>query len=384
MSRQPQLLFAATALAAMVFLPLPGGYDVFDTGIYLLVEDDLQDEDAYVATDTGRIEGTVDGDLVIAAGNLDIDGVVTGDVLVVSSGSVVIRGHVGGAVRGVARTVIVEETGVIGDDLAVAAVTTRVHGSVGRDAIIFGGRFELTGSIGRDIHGRFVRGDLNGVIARNVDIATSSLDVGPNADVGGSLLYRSNRSANRDPAAVIGGQFDRLSPRPSFFVDVWWTMANIMGLLAFLFTGIVVLWLMRDTSTRAVNAIAKRPWRTLALGLGALILIPVVIATFVVTIVGVPLAVFLSLLYLLGFFLGPVPAVAAAGARLRRGRGSVFGAFVLGTIVWRAGIYLLSFVAGALYVLALVWGVGAWAAAVWDGRSASYGDGDSASTTASI
>ena len=368
----------------MVFLPLPGGYDVFDTGIYLLVEDDLQDEDAYVVTDTGRIEGTVDGDLVIAAGNLDIDGIVTGDVLVVSSGSVVIRGHVAGAVRGVARTVIVEETGAIGDDLAVAAVTTRVHGSVGRDAIIFGGKFELTGSIGRDVHGRFVRGDLNGVIARNVDIATSSLDVGPNTDVGGSLLYRSNRSADRHPAASIGGQFDRLSPRPSFFVDVWWTMANIMGLLAFLFTGIVLLWLMRDTSMRAVNAIAKRPWRTLALGLGALILIPVVIATFVVTIVGVPLAVLLSLLYLLGFFLGPVPAVAAVGARLRRGRGSVFGAFVLGTIVWRAGIYLLSFVAGALYVLALVWGVGAWAAAVWDGRSASYRDADSASTTASI
>ncbi len=293
-----------------------------------------------------------------------------------------IRGEVGGAVRGVARTVVVEETGTIGDDLAVAAVTTRVHGSVGRDAIIFGGRFELTGSIGRDLHGRFVRGALDGAIARNVDISTSSLDVGPNTDVCGSLLYRSNRSADRDPAAVIGGQFSRLSPRPSFFVDVWWTMANILGLLAFLFTGIVVLWLLRDTSTRAVSAIVNRPWRTLGLGLGALILIPVVIATFVVTLVGVPVAVLLALLYLLGFFLGPIPAVAAVGVRLRRGRGSVFGAFVIGALAWRAGIFLLSFVAGALYVLALVWGIGAWASAVWDGRAAAYRGGDPTTTTA--
>ena len=356
---------------------------MFDTGIYLVVEGDRQDEDAYVLSSSGIIEGVVDGDLVIAADDLLVSGLVTGDVTVAGSGSVVISGEVEGAVRGVAREVRIEETGVVGDDLAVAAITTQIRGSVGRDVIVFGGRLELTGDIGRDLHGRFVRGDIDGRIGRNVDISTSSLEVGPGAVVGGSLLYRSNRGADVDPAASVTGQFERLSPRPSFFVDLWWTLATILGFFAFLFSGILLLWLMRDTTAHAMGAIVTRPWRTLLFGLGVLVLLPVVITMFVVSLVGVPVAILLGVLYLLGFFFGPIPAVAAAGSRIPGGRGSIFGAFVVGAIVWRLGIALLSFIAGALYVIALVWGVGGWAVAVWDGRSRGYSSPSAASTTAS-
>lgn len=378
-----RLLFAVTALFAMVLLPMPGGLDVFDTGIYLVVEGDLQDEDAYVLTDSGIIEGVVDGDLVIAAGDLRVTGLITGDLTMVSAGSVVISGEVRGAVRGVAREVRIEESGVVGDDLVVAAIATRVHGNVRRDAIVFGGRFDLTGDIGRDLHGRFVRGNIDGRIGRNVDISTSSLDIGPRAVVGGSLRYRSNRSAAADPAANITGQFERLSPRPSFFVDVWWTLATMLGFFAFLFSGILLLWLMRETSDRAIGAIVTRPWRTLLFGLGSIVLLPLVIMMFVVSFVGVPVAILLGVLYLLGFFFGPIPAVAAAGSKIPGGRGGVFGAFVVGAIVWQLGIALLSFIAGALYVIALVWGVGGWAVAVWDGRSPGYSSVPAAATTAS-
>ena len=366
---RPRLLFAGTALAAMVFLPLPGSFDVFDSGIYLVVDDDVQDEDAYVLADTARIAGVVDGDLVIAAGNLTISGVVTGDVLIASSGSLVISGEVQGAVRGFAREVVIEETGTVGDDLAVAAVTIDVRGAVGRDAIVFGGKLTLTGSIFRDLHGRFVKGDLNGAVGRNVDVATGSLDVGPRAMVDGSLLYRSNRNADVDPAAVVAGQFERLSPRPSFFVDVWWTLATILGIFAFVFTGLLLLWLLPGTTSLAVLAIVGRPWRTLMFGLGVLVLVPVVVVGFAVSLVGVPVAALLAVLYLLAFFFGPIPAVTALGTRLPGGRGSVYGAFIVGALVWRLGLFLLSFVAGALYVIALVWGVGGWAVATWDGRS---------------
>ena len=364
----------------MVFLPLPGGYDVFDTSIFLIVEGDVQEEDAYVSTDRGLVEGVVDGDLVIAAGDLEINGVVTGDVLVASAGSVIVRGRVDGAVRGAARSVVVEAGGRVGDDLAVAAVTTELRGQVGRDVIVFGGSFDLSGSVGRDIHGRFVRGTIDGVIGRNVDVGTSSLEVGPAADVRGSLLYRSNRSADVADEASVGGQLERLSPRPSFFIDVWWTVATILGFFAFVFTGIVVLWLFRETGTNAVAAVIARPWRTIAMGLAALVLMPLVIVTLIASFVGVPLAVLLGVLYLLGFFFGPIPAVTAAAVRLPGGRRGLFAAFVIGAIVWRAAIFLLPFVAGALYALALVWGVGGWVSAVWDGRKAGYSEAASATT----
>lgn len=376
-----RLLFAATAVAAMVLLPLPGGYDVFDSSIFLVVDGNVQPEDAYVVADRGVVEGTIDGDLVIAAGELDVNGVVTGDVFVVSAGTVTVRGEVRGALRGAARRVIVTGTGMIGDDLAVAAVRTDVEGTVGRDAIVFGGRFDLTGSIGRDVRGRFGRGSIDGTIGRGVDVATSSLEIGPNAAVEGRILYRSNRTATRDPAASIGGQLTRASPKPSFFVDVWWTLATILGFLSFLLTGIAVFWLMRDTSARAVRTIVERPWRTLVLGVAVIVLIPVVVVMFVASLIGIPVAVLLGVLYLLGFFFGPIPAVAAAGSRIPGGRGGIFAAFLVGAIVWRAAIYFLSFVAGALYVLAVVWGFGGWASAVWRARGTGYSE-PSVDTTA--
>ena len=367
----------------MFFLPLPGALDVFDTDIYLLSEDVTQDEDAYVLASQGAVDGIIDGDLVIAANSLRITGTVTGDVLVASSGTVAISGTVEGSVRGVAREIRIEPDGVVDDDLAVAALTTRVQGNVNRDLIAFGGRLDLTGRVGRDVRGRFVKGHIGGEVGRNVDIATSSLEVGGGAVVGGHLLYRSNRSADADPEARIGGRFERLSPRPSFFVNFWWTLATVLGFLAFLFSGILLLWLLPSTSDRAVRAIRTRPWRTLAFGIGVIVVVPLVILTFAFSLVGAPVALLLAVGYLLGFFFGPIPAVAALGGRLLRDRGGLFGAFVAGAIVWRLGIAVLKFVAGALFVAALLWGVGGWAAAVWDSRSRTYPEESSGSTTAS-
>lgn len=382
MALSPRLLFAAGSVAVMLLLPLPGGLDVFDTSIFLIEEDMAQDEDSYVLSQNAVVEGLVDGDLVVASNRVEVSGRVAGDVIVASDGTVTISGDVEGSVRGFARKVVVGPQGNVRDDLAVAAITTRIEGSVGRDVIVFGGKVELTGSIGRDMHGRFIVGEFDGVIGRNTDVATSRLEVGPATSVGGSLLYRSNREADAHPDAVVEGKFARLSPRPSFFIDIWWTLATILGFFAFLFTGIVVMWLWRGTSAAAAGSILHHPWRTLGFGAAALVAVPIVVWLLVRSFVGVPIAILIGVLYLLGFFFGPIPAVTAAGSRLVRGRTGLYGAFVVGAIVWRLGIAVLPIVAGGLYVLALVWGVGGWVAAVWEGRTGRYSTAEKASTTA--
>jgi hypothetical protein len=74
--------------------------------------------------------------------------------------------------------------------------------------------------------------------------------------------------------------------------------------------------------------------------------------------------------------------VTAAGSRLVRGRAGLYGAFVLGAILWRLGIAVLPIVAGGLYVLALVWGVGGWVSAVYEGRTGRLSAAPEASATA--
>jgi MFS family permease len=90
-----------------------------------------------------------------------------------------------------------------------------------------------------------------------------------------------------------------------------------------------------------------------------------------VTLVGLPVAAVLLFGLLVGFVFGPVPVVTALGDRLLRGRGGLFGAFLLGAVLWRLGIWLIPVVGGVLFLVALVWGIGAWVMAGWQQRRVS-------------
>ena len=58
------------------------------TDLFIVSEDEPIAEDVYVAATSGRVEGIIDGDLVITAGSLSISGSVAGDVVALTSGTV--------------------------------------------------------------------------------------------------------------------------------------------------------------------------------------------------------------------------------------------------------------------------------------------------------
>ena len=99
-----------------------------------------------------------------------------------------------------------------------------------------------------------------------------------------------------------------------------------------------------------------------------MLVLPVTVVVLAVSLVGIPLAVALLLLLALGLVFGPVPAVAALGNRMLRGRGGLYGAFLVGGIAWRLGIWLVPLVGLALYLGGLVLGVGGWLIGAWEQR----------------
>ena len=344
--------------------------DIITANIYILAEGEVEDGDVYLASTSARVEGTVDGDFVVSTGRLDISGTVTGDVLVMSQGSVSVTGEIQGSLRGAAREVIVE--GTVGHDVAVLAVATRIKGSVERDALVFGGSLAVDGSVGGDINGRMVTARINGPVGNDLDIAVGRLTLGPNADIGGDVLYRSGSDADVAAMAEVAGQLDRLPTRGSFSVELVLTIATIIGFFGFLFAGVVLLWLFRATAPRAVAAVEQRPLRSVGIGLAAIILTPLLIVLLIVTLVGVPVAIALAVLLALGLLFGPVPAVTALGSRLlRRQHLGLFAAFLVGAVIWRAGIWLIPYVGVVLYLVALVAGVGGWLIAIWERRKES-------------
>ena len=363
-------VLAATSVLGLtllgVALPLVTA-DIITANIYILAEDEVEDGDVYLAATSARVEGTVEGDFVASTGSLSISGTVTGDVLVLSQGIVRVSGEIQGSLRGAAREVIVE--GTVGDDVAVLAAATRITGTVERDALVFGGSVALEGSVGGDINGRMVTANINGRVGNDVDIAVGRLTLGPNADVGGDVLYRSGSDADVAATAQVASQLERLPARGSFTVELVLTIATIIGFFGFLFAGVVLLWLFRATAPRAVAAVEHHPLRSAGIGVAAIVVVPVLIVLLILTLVGVPVAIALAVLLVLGLLFGPVPAVTALGLRLLRRRHlGLFAAFVIGAVIWRAGIWLIPYVGVVFYLGGLVAGVGGWLTAIWEGR----------------
>ena len=349
---------AVVALIGVIVIPLPKLPSIAQASQVIVQADVVQPEDLYAFGQDVTIEGVVQGDLIVIGGDLDIRGTVEGDVLAALWGRARIEGEVGGSVRVAAPQV--DTNGVIGDDLALAAGTARIKGKVGRDVLLTAGWVDLDATIGRNVRGQVRDLDLNGTVERNIDVAVVSIDVGPNAEVRGDLSYRSSHEADVEVGAVVDGQLIQRMTSTPLELRAFKRVAGIIGLLAFLFAGIVLAWALRRTSYRSAAVIVRRPWLTLGVGIGAFIVAPLAIVLLGVTLVGIPIAAILLALVVLALFLGPIPAVTAIGARLTRGHGGIFGAFLAGALIWRFAVWVLPIVGTWLYFVAVVWGTGAW------------------------
>jgi hypothetical protein len=124
----------------------------------------------------------------------------------------------------------------------------------------------------------------------------------------------------------------------------------------------------RGWSARAVEAAGRRPGRSALIGLGIVVVPPVLVLPLFLTLVGIPVALLLLLTWVVALFLGPLPAVTAAGTRLLRGKGGIALGLLVGTVVWRGAMWLLPLIAVLLYLAALLVGLGALGSAAWNLR----------------
>ena len=350
---------------------------VVTTDLFIVSEGEPVGEDVYVAATSGRVEGDIDGDLVITAGSLSISGTVAGDVLALTSGTVRVEsgGRIEGSLRTVTPQVVIE--GTVANDVFATGLGVEVGptGTVGRDLIVFGGTLTIDGEVARDVRGRLLNTSVSGAVGRDVDLSVQRLTVESGAVVSGDVLYRSPSEASIAPETV-DGQVVQLPAQSNFIFGVILAIANVLGLLAFIVCGILLLWLFRGTGAAAVEAIERHPVKTLLIGLLALVAAPIMVLLLGVTLVGLPLAALLLVMMLLGLVFGPVPAVAAGGDVLLRRKGGIFGGFVIGAVLWRLGIWLIPIVGVLLYLVGLIWGIGGWVLGAWRIRAARPVDRD--------
>lgn len=357
--------FGTTAIVVLISVPLLLGA-VRITGQVIVTETDRVTEDLYAFAERVIVDGVVEGDLIVVSGDLTIRGTVEGDVLGLVGGPVRIDGTVGGSVRLAATSVTVD--GIVGDDLATLAGDTRVGGSVGRDLLTVSARLRAGGATGRDLRGQALRLAIDGQIERNVVVETDRLSLSADARIGGDLTYDSPAEGRIHPDAVVAGDLRHRDSSTPVWTRAILRALGILSLMAFILGGLVTLWLFRATSEKAVEAVATRPGRAALVGTALVLLPPLAALPLFLSLVGIPIALAMLLAWVGALFFGPIPAVTEVGRRLLRSRASVAGGLVLGAVLLRGAMWLLPLIGGLVYLVALVVGLGGYGMASWELR----------------
>jgi cytoskeletal protein CcmA (bactofilin family) len=266
--------------------------------------------DAYVMANTVRVTGTIEGDLIAAAQQITIDGTVRGNVR--AAGAVVqMNGAVGRNVTSAAQLLELGTGGRIGGNILGAGDTVTIDGDVG------GG----VAGAGHDLI-------LQGRIARDADVAVTSLTVSPTARIGGDLTYYSDHE-QVVPAQAVAGQVnyehvDRQQQRtamrhrfgPGQFFHGIWNFLSVAWLAGSAIVGLLMLRLLPRFVAEFLRVLEARPLPSL--GLGVLVLIATLPAAVLIalTIIGLPLAFLMVAGYFSGIFASWLLLAVAVGSIL--------------------------------------------------------------------
>ncbi|MFN8486192.1 MAG: polymer-forming cytoskeletal protein [Caldilineaceae bacterium] len=322
---------AGTALAVAV-----RGGDTVTIGKTEVIDDDL-----VVSGNTVVVDGVIKGDLVAAGQKVVINGKVAGS-LIMAGQTLELNGQVGGTVYSAGAALSVGQTATVARNLFFAGYSyTAAKGSViQRDNLLAGYQAILHGEVKRNLLAGLGALELNGAIGGDVNASVAEpstggqpqfwgpgfganlppsinpgLRVGPEAKIGGKLMYTSaveqSGAINAKPEkgvaystpqpATTSATATPATPRNPTLEWIW---ARLREIVTLWLIGALALWLMPMIFNRVAERTEVQPWLDAAWGLlvgfvgygGALLaiflLILVVAGLAALTLAGLAMSVF--------------------------------------------------------------------------------------------
>ncbi len=258
--------------------------------------------DLFTVGQTVAIHGTVNGDLYVGGGSIFVDGTVNGDILAVggnmliqgtvhnvrvAGGNVTIDGTIGGNVTAVGGNISIAQGVKIPESLVAAGGQISMLGSTGKGATLASGQTTIGNTIGGDM------------------LAAGNVTLTPGARVNGNLTYWSGQKATIENGAVVTGQIVQHIPAKhsqphaasagTIFAGT--LLFGLISLISSLIIGILFIQLLPVFSQDTIATIRSHPWLSLGVGVLVAIVVPVALFFIFLTIVGIPIALLLLVVY---------------------------------------------------------------------------------------
>lgn len=242
--------------------------------------------DVYCAGQNINISGTVKGDVFCAGQTINVSGTIEGSVRLAGQ-NITISGIIGNSATVAAQDLIINKNGIINRDLLGGSQDITINGQIKRDIVAGSENLTIGGKIGRDING---------------DI--SAITIESTGKVEGIVNYTGLSDPNIQNGGKIVGTITRTAPKKDVNNNYFSPMAfNIFGFVYMLITTIIIALVLvvlfprqlKDASDKAI----RMPVKTALVGFVAMIFAPIFIILLLLSFVGIPLAIISILIWII-------------------------------------------------------------------------------------
>jgi len=295
------LSLSLVILSAMAFVGVAGA-QTFKAGDTITVPaNETVNSMLFAGGNNIDIAGTVNGDVYCAGQTITISGTVNGDVFCAGQ-TIVVSGKIDGDARLGGQSITLSNTITGSATIGAQTLIVDKNATISRDLLGGGQNVTINGVIGRD----FVAGSqnllVNGEISRNFKGSVTTLTVGTAGIIGGNVDLISNNDPIVNDGGKIVGTVKRTVPKkqsneaafsPFAFAIGWF----IYSLITILIVALVLVGLFPRVLSEATEKAMKKPGITALIGVLSAILAPIIIAILFASIIGIPLAILMSLMF---------------------------------------------------------------------------------------
>lgn len=321
----------------------------------------------FASADQVIIEGTVNGDAYVAGGIIQVEGTINGD-LIAAGGQVVITGSVSDNVRVAGGSI--ECLGTIGKNLTAAGghIVAGKSSAIGGGLLVAGGSLSVAGKVEHEA--MVSTGDMNisGSINGNTTFAGGTLSIHPGAKIGGNLkaIVEDKKFAEIADGTVHGTvEIATRDKEPSVSVlglQPWRFWLKMLWIGSLFVTVIVLVFAFPKQLKETGSTILQKPGISVAWGALGIIGTFVLILLLLVTIIGVPLALFTLAMFLWIIYLSQLSLGVVLAHRLFRTEEKsgwpLFWGIAVGLLVVQV-LTLIPYVGALINLGGLLFGFGA-------------------------
>lgn len=330
----------------------------------VLEENEVVNQDFFIAGEDVNIKGTVNGDLYAAGGSVIVDGIVNGDVLA-TGGDIEINGKVNGNTRVAGGNIKVK--GSLSKNLTAGAGNIEIEkeATIGGSLVFGAGNVQVDGPVAGNIVAGVGNLVINNNITGSVYAGVGQLQINDQAKIMGNITYWSDEEYVIEDGAVVVGQINHQFPSENKSKEnnmrSFGTGFRVFSLLSMVVIGLLMLRFFPGLLETGAGFIDQKPWQSLGFGFLKLILEPIAAIILMITIIGLPIGIFLMFAYIIELYFASYIVAYYIGRLIWNKFNkteSRYWSFVLGALIFVL-ITSVPMVAGIVRFFSILFGLGA-------------------------